>query len=115
MTLRIRIDTKNYTKINLHLGIYDLNDEKILHLSSEYCKEGSLKTKKNIYECFMPKLTLTEGLYYINAGLVADNLIIEEIKKCLKFEVLNGDFYKCGFNTRKSTLKAKTLIDFEWK
>ncbi|MFH6769652.1 polysaccharide ABC transporter ATP-binding protein [Gaetbulibacter aquiaggeris] len=115
MTIVIKADLMKYDKGNLHIGIYDVNDEKLVHISSEYFDEGYLNNTKNVFKCTIPKLALTEGRYYVNIGLIANNLIVDEVKECLNFGVLNGDFYNCGFNVRASALKAKTLIDFDWE
>lgn len=111
----IKLNLSGKKKSNLHIGIYDLNDDKIMHLSSEYFNDGYLDNNKDAYNCYIEKLPLPEGIYYVNLGLLSDNLVVEELKKCLSFQVVNGDYYNCGFNVRKSALKAKTLIDYEWK
>jgi lipopolysaccharide transport system ATP-binding protein len=114
LTLEILLKNKERFKSNIHIGIYNYNDEKLSHISSEYFNNGYLKDKNN-YVCHIPKLTLTEGNYYINVGVVENNIVIERIPKCISFEVMNGDFYNCGINVRNSTLVTKMLIDYDWK
>ncbi|MDN3605672.1 ABC transporter ATP-binding protein [Kaistella yonginensis] len=97
-------------KIDIHIGVYDRNDEKILNLSTEYFPD--FKTDKNSFNCVLKKNPLPEGNYY--AHVFFKNLFYEEFNShCLKFTVLNGDFYNQGRITEK--IPSKILVEHEWK
>ncbi|WP_417370984.1 polysaccharide ABC transporter ATP-binding protein [Gelidibacter japonicus] len=115
----LRIDFKihpkiNEDKINIHIGVYDFNDEKVLHISSEYFNDGYIDSKNKNPICEIYKNPLIQGFYYINVGIVVDNTVAEELKKCLIFEVMNGDFFNTGIILKPSTLKAKALAHYKW-
>ncbi|MCB0745636.1 MAG: Wzt carbohydrate-binding domain-containing protein, partial [Ignavibacteriae bacterium] len=115
LTIDFKLQQKPLGKTNIHLGIYDFNDEKILHVSSEYFDGGYLNTKNKYPICEILRNPLLQGFYYINVGVVVDGNVVEQLNKCLIFEVINSDFFNTGVILKPSTLKAKALADYKWK
>ena len=101
-------------KPNIHIGIYNSKDEKILHLSSEYFNKGFISTANKNHTCEIERNLLPQGLYYINIGVVNDKVEVERLKKCLVFEVLNSDLFDCGVILKSNVLKAKSLALYKW-
>ncbi|KAA5822451.1 ATP-binding cassette domain-containing protein [Algibacter amylolyticus] len=114
LKIRFQLNLKAINSTNIHLGVYNFNDEKILHLSSEYFNKGYISETSEILNCEIEKNPLTQGLYYVNVGVVSDKIEVERVKKCLVFEVLNSDFFNCGIILKPSTLKAKALAEYKW-
>ncbi|UBZ07458.1 ATP-binding cassette domain-containing protein [Salegentibacter mishustinae] len=101
-------------QLNIHIGIYNMRDEKLLHLTTEYLNGGYLLDSKDTHICKIAKNPLVEGTYYVNIGVVSKQKVIEEIKNCLVFEVMNSDFFNCGKILQPSTLKSKFIIPYNW-
>lgn len=81
----------NITKTTeLHIGIYNLENQKISHLTTDYFTGFNFSDK--FITCCIPKLNLTEGDYYVNV-LVKDKSIMERYENCLQFHVSSGAFY----------------------
>lgn len=111
LIFEFEIDTSKHENLNLHVGIYSRDEEKIINLSSEYSKNKSLFNKK-LHRCIIEKNPLVEGEYYVNILLFRNDTKLEHLSKCLKFTVLNGDFYKTGNLLEK--IPSKFLVDYEW-
>ena len=111
LIFEFEIDNSKHGNLNLHVGIYSRDEEKIINLSSEYSQNKSLFNKK-LHRCIIEKNPLVEGEYYINILLFSNDTKLEHLSKCLKFTVLNGDFYKTGNLLEK--IPSKFLVDYEW-
>ena len=114
LKIHFLLNLKNSGKMNIHIGIYNFNDEKILHLSSESFNQGHINTKIDSHICEIERNPLPHGLYYVNVGVVNDNDEVERLKKCLLFEVMNSDFFNCGIILKPSALAAKSLAQYKW-
>ncbi len=114
LKIHFQLNSKFTGKINIHLGIYNFNDEKILHLSSEYFNQGYINQRNEIQICEIERNLLPQGFYYVNIGVIKDNTELERLKKCLIFEVINSDFFNCGVILKPSALKAKSLAQYKW-
>lgn len=115
LILEFKLRQKPISKTNIHIGVYDVNDTKVLHISSEYFHGGALNTKNRNLECEILRNPLLQGFYYINIGVVISGVEVEKLNRCLMFEVINGDFFKTGIILQSSALKAKVLADYKWK
>ncbi|ACU06826.1 Polysaccharide ABC transporter, ATP-binding protein [Flavobacteriaceae bacterium 3519-10] len=90
-SLRIKFDLNCISPTTqIHLGIHDLENLKISHLTTEYFAD--LKLRQNSITCVLPKLNLTEGDYYINV-LIKDKSVNERYENCLQFHVSSGSYY----------------------
>jgi len=114
LKINFKLKSRFSGKINIHLGVYNFNDEKILHLSSEYFNKGYINNTSETLCCEIEKNPLPQGFYYINIGVVKDGDELERLKKCLIFEVINSDFFNSGFILKPSALKAKALAQYKW-
>ena len=101
-------------KTNIHIGIYNLNEEKVLHISSEYFNNGYLNENNKHPVCKIKNNPLVQGFYYINVGVVNEHNVVEELKACLQFEVINSDFFNTGIILKPSALNAKALGQYHW-
>ncbi|SFD02525.1 ABC transporter ATP-binding protein [Algibacter pectinivorans] len=108
------LNVKAINLTNVHLGIYNFNDEKVLHISSEYFNNGYIKTSSDVLNCVIERNPLTQGLYYVNVGVVSNKVEVERLKKCLVFEVVNSDFFNCGIILKPASIKAKALAEYKW-
>ncbi|WP_047550998.1 ABC transporter ATP-binding protein [Psychroserpens sp. Hel_I_66] len=109
----IESDTENL--VNLHLGIYKMTGEKILHLSNIYDKHTQtirFSGVKNLV-CTIPNLNLSPGFYTINLSLHKDNQRHQRLESSLSFQVVENDFYKIGKIPPSN--EAVFLIDQDWK
>jgi len=115
-TLRIdfKLKSKIEGKTNIHFGVYNFNDEKVLHISSEYFNGGYIDTNKKNAICEIQKNPLPQGFYYINAGILVNNNVVEHLKSCLIIEVINSDFFDTGIILKPSALNAKALAQYNW-
>lgn len=113
-TLIIEIEVSEIVdyEFNLHIGIYDVNDEKVLHLTSDYYVDN-LKPDKRIYRCILDKNPLVESQYYINVLLKRKKERVEYLSRCITFNVINGDFY--GQDRLTETMSSKFLIHQIWE
>lgn len=99
-----------FNDIDVHLGIYNLNDEKVINLSTEYF--SNIDKNKTKFICHIENNPLVEGTYYVHVFL--KNKIWNEFhSKVLQFDVLNGDYYKQGKLIEK--IPSLILVDHEWK
>jgi len=106
------ISDKIKSNFDIHIGIYDKNEEKIINLTSEYSVTGNLSYEKKIHQCIIPKNPLVESTYYVNILIIINNEKAEHIERCLNFNVLNGDFYKVGKLIKN--VPSKILVDHSW-
>ncbi|GAA4883880.1 hypothetical protein GCM10023311_02690 [Flaviramulus aquimarinus] len=114
LKIQFQLNSKYTGKINIHLGVYNFNDEKILHLSSEYFNEGYIDQSNENHVCEIQRNPLPQGFYYINIGVIRDNIELERLKKCLIIEVINSDFFNCGVILKPTALKSKFLAEYKW-
>jgi lipopolysaccharide transport system ATP-binding protein len=114
LKIHFQLNINTIRKTNVHIGIYNFSDEKILHLSTEYFNGGYISQDKENLICEIKRNPLPQGFYYVNIGVVNDNNEVERLKKCLLFEVMNSDFFNCGIILKPSTLKAKSLAEYKW-
>ncbi|MDA9302796.1 ABC transporter ATP-binding protein [bacterium] len=101
-------------KTNIHIGIYNSGNEKVLHVSSEYFNNGYLDLNKENIVCEIKKNPLIEGLYYMNLSIVINNNVEEKLDKCIIIEVINGDFFDTGIILKPNALNAKSLAQYNW-
>jgi lipopolysaccharide transport system ATP-binding protein len=103
-------EIKEYS--SLHIGVFDANDEKVTHLTSEYYDNGINFNRKK-FKCTIVKNPLVEATYYINVLLKINKERAEYLKKCIVFNVLNGDFYE---NDKLSNaVSSKVLLEQKWE
>lgn len=108
--LTIELNLNSYTSDTvIDIGIYNREDEKILNLSTEYYNDIAIKPNLS---CIINKNPLPEGSYYFNL-LIRNMLTKEHFAKCLRFNVMNGDFY--GQGKLSENIPSKILIDHAWK
>lgn len=102
---------KNSSKnIELHLGVYNLENQKIAHLSTEYFQSITF-SNKNV-TCSLQKLNLAEGDYYINLA-IKEKSISERFENCLQFHVAAGSYY--GSAHTKNFRDSLVFMDHSWK
>ena len=104
---------KNKFKLNIHLGIYDSQGDKILNLSSEYTENAFLDSNQEKHICKLSKNPLVEGVYSVNILLLDEKEKIEHHSNVFQFKVLNGDFYGVGKLTEK--MPSKVFVEQIWK
>ena len=89
--MKIKFDLKILNpSTEIHFGIYNLENQKITHITTSYFT--SFIPLSNTIICEIPKLNLAEGHYYINI-LLKDKLVHERYENCLQFHVSSGAFY----------------------
>lgn len=113
LIFELEINQVKYENLNLHIGIYSRNEEKIINLSSEYSKTKFLSKDNSRHRCIIEKNPLVEGEYYVNVLLFDKNKKVEHLSNCLKFTVLNGDFYRVG--SLVESVPAKFFVDQIWE
>ena len=90
-SLKIKFDLNSVSPATqIHLGIYDLENIKIAHLTTEYFTDLTFYQKS--ITCVLPKINLTEGDYYVNV-LIKNKSIYERYENCIQFHVTAGAFY----------------------
>ncbi|MFB9051451.1 ABC transporter ATP-binding protein [Formosa undariae] len=81
----------------LFIGIYNQNDQKLLHLGNIY---GGIDTftsnKEGEIICSIPRCNLKEGTYIINLSFHVDGTSVDRVKDALTLNVENSDFYGVG-------------------
>jgi len=112
LIIEIEIDSQQHKSLNIDLGIYNQYDEKIFNLSSSYTKKGYLNGDTKIYNCIIAKNPLIEGDYYVNAFLKLNNIGVEHVTRCIKFKILNGDYFKVGKLAEID--RSKIYVEHKW-
>jgi lipopolysaccharide transport system ATP-binding protein len=108
--LKFLFQLNNVSKtIELHIGIYNLENQKISHLTTDYFSGFNFSDK--FITCCMPKLNLTEGDYYVNI-LLKDKSKMERYENCMQFHVSSGAFY-INEHT-KNYQNSIALMDHYW-
>lgn len=112
--VRTTIFSQSQSFINLHIGIYKVSGEKLLHLSNIYDKDlQTINDKGNIVlECTVPSLTLTAGSYYLNLSLHKNNTKHENLREVVDFHIIENDYYNIG--KIPSSKESVYLIDQKW-
>lgn len=102
----------NIEKINIKFEFKDENNA-TLFLCNNYLTGEilNLKTGTNKFICFIPKLPLNEGLYYIDFSIAKNGVSFYGPLKCTSFKVKKSFFYK---TSNLPTLDKKFLIDFSF-
>ena len=98
--------------MNIHVGIYDSNNEKLIHMTTEYF--FSKGVGKDEVRGIIDKNPLKEGFYSVNVAIISGGEIIEVYEKCIVFSVLNGDFFDKGILLKSISQSGKFLADYYW-
>ena len=115
LNIKIELNNSIHENLFIDIGIYNKEDELISVISTKYEGMHSIIKSNNKIKCKIPKNPLIEDLYYLNVFVSNQkNEKIEYINQALKFEVINGDFYKNGFLPNVA-LRSKILIDVDWE
>ena len=93
------------------LAIYNEKEEKICKLSTEFAAIKSREDKNKII-CIIERNPIVSGNYFINMAVFIDNKILEHFDECLKFTILDGDFYGIGKLIGKSSYNF--TIEQQW-
>ena len=96
----------------VNIGVYNIFEEKIIHLSSLHCKEIKFTRNDPYIKCIIRKNLLRRGSYYINVSLFIDGLKVEYIQRAFTFNVISGSFFKNG--NENIGWDARVLADSEW-
>lgn len=96
----------------LHLGIYNHLDEKIIHVGTLYNNMGFRVNEKGSIKCIFPEIALPEGQYHINFSLHLDGQPYDRVQRAISFYVEQGDFY--GSGKLPSNAETKFLAKCSW-
>src|SRR5690554_2535369 len=108
--VELKVKKDIFVKSNkIVLAVYNDQEKKMCKLSTEYTNEF---TDENNLKCLIEKNPLVSGNYLINIALYFNNQIIEHYTECLKFTVLDGDFYNVNKLIGKSSFDF--LIQQKW-
>ncbi len=99
--------------LNFRLSIGRENDGFITALSNHLAgdKLEDLASSGKVV-CQLDKLPLMTGKYVVNARLTEQNIITDDVKRAMVFEVVEGDYY--GSGDLYSTTRTGVYIDQSW-
>lgn len=99
-------------KVNIRLEFKDENNI-ILFICNNYLTGEILDliSGDNKFTCFIPKVPLNEGHYFIDLSIAKDGIIIFGPIKIKKFKISSSNFYKTG---NLPTSDKRILIDFNF-
>ncbi|WP_298894558.1 ABC transporter ATP-binding protein [uncultured Psychroserpens sp.] len=112
LSFKINMNSKPKGDFNILIGIYNKKDEKVMHLSSKDFMNSLEMNAKGEIVCHLDKNPLIQGSYYTNIVLQYNKDEHEKHNECLRFSVVNGDF----FNTNKLPRleKINVFVDHSW-
>lgn len=99
-------------RINLRIEFKD-EDGNFLFTCNNFLTGEIFNLNKglNTFNCFIPKIPLNIGKYFIDFAIgIRGNTIFRQ-RNIMKFEILNGSFYKSGNLPSKD---KRILLNFEW-
>jgi len=79
--------------------------------SSLSAKLYSTADKSAEISCYIPKLPLIEGVYFLECSIREKGIVQDLVHNALKIEVINGDFYRTG---RPVSSGSGFLIEHSW-
>ncbi|NVK05628.1 MAG: ABC transporter ATP-binding protein [Flavobacteriia bacterium] len=100
--------------LNFRLSIGRENDGFIAALSNHLsgANLSNLPASGKV-RCALDKVPLMTGKYVVNARLTEQNIIADDVKRALVFEVLEGDYF--GSGDLFSTQRTGVYIDQSWE
>lgn len=105
---------KSPTALNFRLSIGKENDGFIAALSNSLAEANfSNLAPSGKVRCKLDKLPFMAGKYVINARVTEQNIIADDVKRALVFEVLEGDYF--GSGDLFSTQRPGVYIDQKWE
>lgn len=99
--------------LNLRLSIGKENDGFISALSNHLAgAHFDDLPKKGTLRCHLQKVPFMTGKYVVNARLTNQNIVTDDVKRAMVFEVIEGDYFESGdlFSNRR----AGVYIDQKW-
>ncbi len=97
-------------EIRIDLKIDDFKGRRVLWLSNYVIEHKTISNVKFLIFS-IPKLMLNSGTYYLSSDLYVDNSRSDWLQNAVKFDVMEGDFYRSG--KRVPIEESSFLLDFE--
>ncbi len=115
IVISVKLKTLEAQKVNVHLGIYNFYDEKLVHLSNIYDQNTNITQNGNdfLFRCKIDNINLNAGKYYINVSIHKMNLPYVRYIKALNFSISETDFY--GVGKIPETNQSKILLNQSWE
>lgn len=110
----IHYDTKAELKNwNIAIGIYDKNNDKIIHADTIYSNNNFTLSNKGLIKFTLYRLPLPSDYYYANFSLRIKSHLSDYIKKGIVFYVEEGDYYGNGKVPSSKDTKILTNYTFD--
>jgi lipopolysaccharide transport system ATP-binding protein len=109
----LQIVKNDYTEpLSVGIGIYDVNDNPMIHCSTEVLGKEYINNNKQFNALLkIKKWPLPEGEYYINAYIRNKQNLLDHVVESKWMGVEKGDFYRTG---KLPSWKKGFYCDFEW-
>ena len=75
-------------------------------------KTYTLSKPQHIFDCYIDKLPLNKGKYYINVNCSAGHTLLDLVEDSVWFEVNEGDYYGTGKLPAKK--RNGVYINYKW-
>lgn len=115
INISVKLRTKDSQKVNIHLGLYNLYDEKLVHLSNIYDQQANIieNNMDFLFTCRIDNVNLNVGTYYVNVSIHKMNLPYVRYIKALTFTINEFDFF--GVGKLPETNESKILLNQKWE
>lgn len=98
----------------LHLNVFNDDGNYLASFSNELVNMPYKNMEPNgTLHCFVPKLSLMPGNYYIKASLFVNGKRSDVVDRAINFEVLEGDYFGSGSFYKKRV--PGIFVDQNWK
>ena len=76
--------------------IYNSRGDKLQYLNSKFVCQDQTAKGENVAEFIFERCPLPQGVYYLNLAVMDEYQMYDWIPDAVRFDVLEGDFYKSG-------------------
>jgi len=116
LTFRIRYECKpgiSLQGVEFGITVYHSRRGWVTHLSNTLVNSPYRDIQEEGFvECHLEKLSLSEGVYFLNAIIKQQNTVQDWIQEAKVLHVLDGDYFGTGRSIPK--MRGGVLLDQEW-
>jgi lipopolysaccharide transport system ATP-binding protein len=95
---------QSVSRVNVGLAVYNSSGQKITVLNSQMAaQEFSRLPDGNTVYCYIPRLPLMPGRFYITATLRANGALQDKVESACVIDVQTGDYYNTGVHNTGAT------------
>jgi lipopolysaccharide transport system ATP-binding protein len=113
---KVKVSNKSglpYKEISITISVYNSSGSFLFSCRSDSInKTFNLKDASSIYTCYIDKLPLNKGEYFMNLNISIGSSMYDSLEELVYFKVEEGDFYGTGKLPAKK--RNGVFINYDW-